>query len=731
MTKRESDLVSEVRILRSELDILRGEENKLLINRTKVIEAQSMELSRLESLLRQATNELRSSKDNTQNRGEQDGVLVAELRILKSQVNEKNKKLEEMKDELKMKVTEGESLKKRIMHETKRLEANSVEASSQAVCLSQENTKLKEQIFKLKKSQESTENKVFELQADLAMQSAQVKTMKDRLKIEGNSGSVRIQLKEAQEKNSELRQKLIESDKERSHLKEQLVDMKSVEGDWESKLAEKERSLNTNLQIIDELEKRIDRFQKRADKSDNSSNELDHVKSLLAQRIEDMNVIEKDNESLKSENEQLLSKLEQLKQKVSLIHDEVRLSKQQMTSSIGSGQLTSQWPAGLTTNPGLGQFENKYDTYSGIQGLSEDSKKLSVSQAGSQAGHDQDSSFNKAMIRANGDVLQAGVTPSQTASRISVQADHLEVDSKLDLKLKEIALHVETSKRAQVENSSQLKSSKQSIEMTATVSQSANSLANSATIDVNMQTVQKSQSSTSNFGVGDRMIGRMSSLEELVKVLERENLLLVRKFEASRKEVNQKNDQIDNNQSVLREFKLREDELYSNIEVWKSKVQDREREVNKLQYEVSQLIKEKDTYLARLREEEELGPGVTRDREWHDALFRMNEDAEKRNREIERLREQNKLILEHAQRLEEKAAALEELENTNIILKAKMEDLQEKIAMAEDEANYAKEQLRRIAQDQVKSEMIAAKREDSLADTIGQQRQALEHKIVC
>ena len=65
MTKRESDLVSEVRILRSELDILRGEENKLLINKTKVIEAQSMELSRLESLLRQATDELRSSKDNT------------------------------------------------------------------------------------------------------------------------------------------------------------------------------------------------------------------------------------------------------------------------------------------------------------------------------------------------------------------------------------------------------------------------------------------------------------------------------------------------------------------------------------------------------------------------------------------------------------------------------------------------------------------------------------------
>lgn len=730
MTKRESDLVSEVRILRSELDTLRTEENKLLINKTKVIETQSMELSRLESLLKHATEELRGYKENNYNRGEQDGVLVAELRILKSQVNEKNKKLEEMKDELKIKVAEGEGLKKRMILETKRLEANSAEASSQAISLSQENTKLKEQIFKLRKSQEASENRVFELQADIAMQSAQVKTMKDRLQVEGSSGSVKAQLKEVQEKNAELRKKLIESEKERTHIKEQMLEIRSNEAKIEASLAEKERSLDTNLRIINELEKRIDHYHKKEDHSENSHNELDHVRTLLAQRMNDMSALEKENETLKSQNEILHGKLDQLKQKVSLIHDEVRLSKQQMTSSIGSGPNTSHWPVGLANDTGLGHFEHKYDPYTAQRGLSEESKKLTESNEGSNVDGDHDSSFNKAMAKANGDVLQAGITPSQTISRVSGVVDPLESELKLDLKLKEIALHVENSKLTQSHTSSKQQISRPSPQMTGSANQTAQSMYNSSVVDPNMQTVQKSQSASSNFGLGDRMVGRMSSLEELVKVLERENLLLVRKFETSRKEVGQKNDQIDKAQGLIREAKLREEELKGTIESWKAKVLDRERVINQLHYDLEKITKEKDVYLARLREEEELGPGVTRDREWHAALYRMNEEADTRNREIERLKEENRLILQHTEKLKEGLASYDELENENITLRAKIEKLEERVLLAEREATHAEEQLKRLAQEQVQAEMLAAQREGSLADTIGQQRNALEHRVV-
>jgi chromosome segregation ATPase len=641
-SKRENDLTTEIAVLRSELDKIRNEENKLLVNKTAVVENQALEISRLDSMLKQTLEELKLARENVRNKGEHDGVLVAEISILKRQVNEKNKKLEEMKEEMKHKSTEIEGLKKRGLLEARRLEASANEVSSQSISFSQENQKLKEQLLRAKKVHEETENKMFELQAEYSLQAAQLKSLKEKLELQKNQVSLTVQLEETQAKNSELRLKLIESEKDRQLLKERADQTTVGTHDWERKLAEKERSLNTNLQIINELEKRIEHFEKKEKAADNPSTQVDHLRTLLEHKVEDMKILEDQNHKLKAQNEGLQDKLEQLKQKVAMIHDEVRLSKQQMASSLGNESAKAEWNEISTKAPGFGLVVPKVRQNMAENELSGEENSADQPARFGFSDTNMGSSFNRAMVRVRGDELQAGRSISDNESQASTLGDHKEQKM------------------------------------------------------ISTQPTPKPESSSL-----DR---RLRGLEELVKVLERENLLLVRKFETSRREVATLNDQYDEMAKKLREAQLKKVEQESEVSTIKSVVEEKEKVISSLKAEITSLSKEKEVFLARLRQEEELGAGVSRDREWHEALHRLNTDMQKKDSGIGQLTEEISNLKYLIGKLQAENSHIPELENEVIVLRSKLDKADERVSTAERDAQMVKDQIKRLAKQQVRSE---------------------------
>lgn len=732
MTKRESELVNEVKILRNELDNMREEENKLLISKSKTVDQQAVEIARLENLLKQKTDELKIALISSKSIGESDGVLVAEISILKRQVNEKNKKLEDMKDELKLKTAEIEGLKKRVVIESKRIDTNHAEALSHSATLTQENIKLKEQLSKAKKAVEDNENKVFELQAEVSVQASKLKSYKDRLEVESSSTGLRSQITELQSKNAELRQRLIETDKEREHYKEKATQIESTESDLRAQLAEKDRILTTNSDIINQLEKKIDLLQKGHPQGTAPSNkDIDHLRLLLGQRIEDMKILESENETLKSENRVLYTKLASLKQKVAMIHQEVKVTQnQQGTGNFGSNGMSVDWRKA----PGIiqpGSFDKKFGFLPEGTGNLEENKRMTESMERSNGDHDEDSSFNRAMARANGDNLQAGLTPSNSQSQVGQQQAGLNepdrTDINIDVKLDEINKFLSSMRVPNLESHSKTSELKDSCQMTQTVKGSNIS---SSADQFSSNTLHRESPGSTQYGMGDRIVGRMSSLEELIKVQERENLLLVRKFEASRREVAEITNQCDQLNSQIRECKLREDELLNSIEAYKEKVTQREKLFNKLEFERDKLAKENEIYLARLRQEEEMGSGVTRDREWHEALFRLNQEQQNKDLEIMRLKEDKAMLADHIESLQSEIDRAREMENKNMSLKLKLEDLEQRVILAEREANHYQDQLKRLAKNQVLTEIEEQNSSNKMMATLTQEKQALEHRSV-
>lgn len=630
--------------LRSELENIRNEENKLLVNKAAVVESQALEIVRLDSLLKQTVEELRATRDNARNKNEHDGVFVAELSILKRQVNEKNKKIEEMKDDLKARAAEIEGLKKRSVLESRRLEASAAEVTTQTASLSYENQKLKDQLTKSKKAQEDIENKLFELQADYMLQASQFRTLKERLESEKSQTSLTVQLEETQSKNAELRLKIIEIEKERLVLKERVEKTDFTSSEWEKKLLEKDRALSTNLQIIDELEKRIEHYEKKDRSGDNPARQVEQLRALLAHKGDDMKVLEDQNQRLKAQNEALQEKLDQLKQKVTLIHDEVRLSKQQTSITPGYDTGKMDWFTKKTEALEM-NMDKKIDLniadlqFNHEENLGNSGAKFGFTEA------NLTSSFNRAMENLRGEELQAGRSVIDTESQASILGEQKEVKA-------------------------------------------------SGTI-IRDETIRMPSQSVS---------GKLKGLEELVKVLERENLLLVRKFEASRRETSELNDRNDDLARKLREGKLKIEELITQIESLRLRADERDRSIAVLNEEKAALNREKEILLERLRQEEEMGPGVSRDLEWNDALQRLKVEVKAKDREISLLK--NEIIeLNHVLgKLREENQVISELESDVISLKAKLHNADEQLIVAEREAATARDQMKRLAKEQVRSE---------------------------
>jgi chromosome segregation ATPase len=644
LTKREAELVGEVSVLRTELEKIRNEENKLLVNKAAVVESQAQEITRLESLLNQTTEELRMIRENSRIKIDHDGVFNAEMSILKKQVNEKNKKIEEMKEDVKAKTTEIDNLKKRCNLESRKLEASMVEVSAQTVGISHENQKLKDLLARTRKSHEETENKLFELQADYMLQGSQLKSLKERLEGEKSQSSLENQLEDAHSKNSELRFKIIEIEKDRLALKERIEQKDTGSADWEKRLLEKERALNTNLQIIDELEKRINHYEKKERAGDNPTKQVDHLRTLLAHKVEDVKVLEDQNQKLKSQNENLQDKLEQLKQKVTLIHEEVRLSKQQVNSSLGNDTGKLDWLPKSTQSPDFG-METKVNLNIGEHELSgeENVDNLAAKYGFSDA--NLTSSFNRAMARLRNEDLQAGRSVSDSESQASTFGDQRE-----QKKLRAPALQ---------------------------------------------ETVK-----ITDHGLDHKLRG----LEELVRVLERENLLLVRKFESSRREISALNDNIDELTRKLRDCHVKNEELLGEIQGWKAKVDEKDRHITSLDQEKVVVTKEKDVYLTRLRQEEEMGPGVSRDQEWHEALKRINKESQKKDKDIDQLSEEIGNLKYLIGKLQAENSRVPDLENETIVLRAQLAKADERLFAAERESKSVHEQLKRLAKHQIRSE---------------------------
>jgi chromosome segregation ATPase len=357
LSKKESEQANEISALRAEIEALREGENKLLISKTLLAENQAMEIHRLKEVYKAAIEELEASKEKTRIKSDQESVFTAELGILKKQVNEKNKRMEELKEEVKSKVTEVESLKKRLAQEAQRFDERSKDVNNHTQLLMKENQKLKEQITSfnaetkfsnqrgsmeneklkeeisiLKKAVEEAENKQFEYQSDYNLLKIQHKNLQDRLEIEKSSLSDKGHLEEVQTKNAELRMKIIEVGKEKILAEERTAEAKRDADELVGKLHDKERTIKTNLKIIEELEQRVQQLESLKRDSETKEKQMGHLRNSLTEKTEELQQAKQENGKLLEENNTLQQSIETLRVKVESIQQEMAKSK--LTSSV-------------------------------------------------------------------------------------------------------------------------------------------------------------------------------------------------------------------------------------------------------------------------------------------------------------------------------------------------------------------------------------------------------------
>jgi predicted nucleic acid-binding Zn-ribbon protein len=318
---------SEIAALRKELEKLRNEENQLIASKILIIENQAREIKRLETFNQKTVEAWNDMKDDSKNKTEQEGVFAAEITIMKKQINEKNKRIDDIKEEVKNKQGEIEGLKKRLLLESKKQESSTVDTSNYVNQLTQEITKSREIASRTKKEKEDLEDEKFRLHAQLSDLAHKLSLATQIPNKNEDVEELRQEIQKIQNKNSDLRMKIIEHDKEKEMWKLSATDHVNEISRLKSTMEQREQELKRNLQIVNEYEKKINHLEKENKSLESQATETTDQREELKRKNEKIERQREEMKEVTEENRALQAKFEELKVKVALIHLEVQQSK--------------------------------------------------------------------------------------------------------------------------------------------------------------------------------------------------------------------------------------------------------------------------------------------------------------------------------------------------------------------------------------------------------------------
>jgi predicted nucleic acid-binding Zn-ribbon protein len=325
--KKENEMHSEIAALRKELEKLRNEESQLIANKTLVIENQAREIKRLETFNQKTIDAWNDLKDDSKNKSEQEGVFAAEITIMKKQINEKNKRIDDIKEELKNKQGEIEGLKKRLLIESKKQESSTVDTSNYVNQLTQEISKSRETAARTKKEKDDLEDEKFRLHAQLSDLAHKLSLATQIPNKNQDVEELQLEIQKIQNKNSELRLKIIEHDNEKAMWKLSGTEHANEVSKLKSLMEQREQELKKNLQIVNEYEKKLNNLEKENKSLESRVGETADQREELKRKNEKIEKQREEIKELSEDNTALQAKFEELKVKVALIHLEVQQSK--------------------------------------------------------------------------------------------------------------------------------------------------------------------------------------------------------------------------------------------------------------------------------------------------------------------------------------------------------------------------------------------------------------------